>query len=117
MAPLPGKYRIIIIGAMVLLAALALSTIFGSRGVLHLQRLEQQQAHAEAIAFTLTQENERLRERLLRLEHDDVLLEKLARERLGWIKSGEFVYRVEGLKAGAWMDDTRPPVPSPNPQQ
>ena len=70
--------------------------------MLHLQRLDQQQAHAEAIAFTLAQENERLRERLLRLEHDDALLEKLARERLGWIKSGEFVYRVEGLESGRW---------------
>ena len=36
-----------------------------------------------------------MREHLQRLETDDAYLEKIARERLGWIKPGELVYRVK----------------------
>ncbi len=41
------------------------------------------------------QSNARVREHLRRLETDDAYLEKLARERLGWIRPGERVYRVD----------------------
>jgi len=92
---LPRKYKGI---QAVFLAALGLcifSAIFGSRGLVDLRRLEHQQAEAEAIAYALAAENHRLRDHLDRLGSDDIYLEKLARERLGWIKPGEIVYRVD----------------------
>jgi len=91
---LPRKYKGVIAGGFVLLAVCALSAIFGSRGVLHLRNLQLQQAQAEAVAFRLQERNRTLREHLRRLDNDDVYLEKVARERLGWIKPGEHVYRV-----------------------
>lgn len=91
---LPRKYKGVIIGAFVLLAVCASFAVFGSRGVFHLRNLQLQQARAEADAFRLQQRNRGVREHLRRLQEDDAYLEKVARERLGWIKPGEHVYRV-----------------------
>jgi len=79
--------------AAVALGGCAFFAVFGSRGLVHLLQLQQQQADAEAVAYALASENQRLREHLERLENDDRYLERLARERLGWIKPGEIVYR------------------------
>jgi len=95
LTPLPWKYKVVVAGGALLLVGCALSAVFGSNGVVHLQRLHAQQAQVEATAYELAQHNERLRERLDRLEHDDTYLEKVARERFGWIKPGELVYRVD----------------------
>ncbi len=43
--------------------------------------------------FLLQKENETLRERVYRLRHDDLYLEKTAREELGLVRPGEIVYR------------------------
>lgn len=83
-----------IAGGFVLLAVCALFAVFGSRGVLHLRNLQLQQEQAESVAFRLQERNRAVREHLRRLEHDDAYLEKVVRERLGWIKPGEHVYRV-----------------------
>jgi hypothetical protein len=63
--------------------------------VMHLRQLQGQQAEAEMAAYSLAVANQKLRDHVHRLEHDDVYLEKLARERLGWIKPGEIVYRTD----------------------
>lgn len=91
---LPRKYKGVIVGGFVLLAVCALFAVFGSRGVFHLRNLQLQQARAEAVAFRLQERNRAIREHLRRLDEDDAYLEKIARERLGWIKPGEHVYRV-----------------------
>ncbi len=92
--PLPRKYKGVILAGLIVWVMCAVSAVIGSRGVVHLRRLHRQQAAAEAIAFDLAQKNRQLREHLRRLEDDDDYLEKLARERLGWIKPGEIVYHV-----------------------
>jgi len=95
LAPLPLKHKAVIGAAIVVLALCAVSAVIGSGGVVHLRRLQAQQAQVEATAFNLAQRNARMREHLQRLETDDAYLEKIARERLGWIKPGELVYRVK----------------------
>lgn len=95
----PRNYKGVILAGIVVLALLGFSAIFGSRGVLHLHRLRGEQRAAEAVAFRLADENRTLREHLRRVEHDDTYLEKLARERLGWIKPGELVYRLRRHEA------------------
>ena len=92
--PVPGKYKAAVLGGIAVLALLGIDAVFGSRGALHLQRLQVQQEEAEAIAFQLADENRRQREHLDRLEQDDAYLEQLARERLGWIRPGERLYRL-----------------------
>jgi cell division protein FtsB len=91
---LPRKYKGVIAGGFVLLAVCASFAVFGSRGVLHLRNLQHQQVRAEAVAFRLQERNRAIREHLRRLDSDDAYLEKVARERWGWIKPGEHVYRV-----------------------
>ena len=93
--PLPRKYKGVLLGSVAVLALFAFFAVFGSRGVIHLRLLQAQQEHAESVAFDLAQKNHDLREHLRRLESDDAYLEKLAREKLGWIMPGEVVYRVE----------------------
>jgi cell division protein FtsB len=81
---------------LVLYAVLALSTLVGERGLLHLRDLHQEQRTLEAEAVTLVRENEELRSRIARLQTDDVFFEKVVREELGFVKEGEFVYRFRG---------------------
>jgi cell division protein FtsB len=78
---------------LLLYALLAVSTLVGQHGLLHLQELFQEQQALEAEAFTLTRANADLRERIDRLKTDDEFLEKVAREELGFVGKGEVVYR------------------------
>ena len=76
-----------------LLVALCLFTAFGERGVFHLWRLWDEKKQMEEKNFFLQKENETLRERVRRILHDDLYLEKVAREELGLARPGEMVYR------------------------
>ena len=95
LTPFPWKDKIIVGAGLAVLALCAVSAVFGRGGVVNLQRLQAEQVRAETQVFTLAQQNTRLREHLRKLESDDAYLEKLVRERLGWIKPGELVYRVD----------------------
>ena len=76
-----------------LFVALALFTAFGERGIFHLWRLRGEQKQLQERNFVLQKENETLRARVDRIRHDDLYLEKIAREELGMIRTGEIVYR------------------------
>jgi len=76
-----------------LLVTLSLFTTFGERGVIHLWRLREEKKTLEERNFVLQRENEALRERIYRLRHDNMYLEKIAREDLGLVHPGEIVYR------------------------
>jgi len=91
---LPLKYKAVVAVALLLLVLCAVSAVFGSGGVVDLRRLSAEQAQAEAEVYDLTQRNDQQRDHLARLEKDDAYLEKAVRERLGWIKPGERVYRI-----------------------
>jgi cell division protein FtsB len=92
--PLRTKHKVVVFAGFVLLALLGIAAVFGEHGVAHLFHLHRQQEEAERLAAVLSSENQRLREHLRRLQRDDIYLETLARERLGWIKPGEIVYHV-----------------------
>jgi cell division protein FtsB len=95
LTPLPGKYKAVVAAGIVVLALCGVSAVFGSGGLVQLRRLQEQQAQEEAAAFALAQRNAQIREHLQRLDSDDAYLEKVVRERLGWIKPGEVVYRID----------------------
>ena len=76
-----------------LFVALAFFTALGERGVFHLWRLWGEKKQLQERNFVLQKENETLRERVDRIRHDDLYLEKIAREELGMIRTGEIVYR------------------------
>ena len=74
------------------IVTLSLFTTFGERGLLHLWRLWGERRELSETNFLLQKENELLRERIYRLRHDDLYLEKIAREDLGLVRPGEIVY-------------------------
>ena len=96
--PLPAKYKGRILAGMALCVGLGAWTIWGEHGLLHLRRLQQEQTTLEQLAFDLSQNNEHMRQKLWRLKHDDRYLEKVARERLGLVKKGEIIYRLDAPK-------------------
>ena len=77
-----------------LLLSLSLFTTFGERGLLHLWRLRGEQGKLDD-----SKENEVLRERIHRLRHDDLYLEKIAREDLGLVRPGEIIYRFASAES------------------
>lgn len=94
--PPPSRnFKGVLVFAAAALLVCGFFAVFGSGGVIHLRQLQRQQADAEMAAYSLALENQKLRDHVHRLEHDDAYLERLARERLGWIKPGEIVYRAD----------------------
>lgn len=82
-----------------LILILSLFTTFGERGLLHLWHLRGEQKRLDESNFVLQKENERLRERIYRLRHDDLYLEKIAREDLGLVRPEEIIYRFTSLES------------------
>ena len=87
--------------AALILLVFAFAAVYGEHGLIHLLRMRSEQRELEHTAFDLQQQNERLRERIQRLQSDDHYLEKLARERLGLVRKGEMLYRLTGPAAAA----------------
>jgi cell division protein FtsB len=96
--PLPSKYKGVIVVGVLVLSAVLISAVFGKRGWVHLRELDKNQRELESLALRLQRENDQRQEHLRRLANDDVYLEKLVRERLGWVKPGETVYRVRSSR-------------------
>ena len=91
--PLQISPRWISYGLGVLIILLCIYTIAGQRGAIHLWRLRAEQARLDEQNYSMHKENERLRERILRLRTDNSYLEKVAREELNLVRPGEIVYR------------------------
>ena len=92
--PLPRKYKGTLAAGIVGLILFVIAAVFGGHGLVHLQRMRNEQQELEHLAFNLQQRNEQLRQQIRRLQSDDAYIEKLARERLGLVKQDEVIYRV-----------------------
>jgi cell division protein FtsB len=90
---LPHRWPIYLISSLIVL--LALVTIVGERGALHLWRLRGEKSRLDEQNYLLQKENELLRQRVYRLRNDDDYLEKVAREELNLARPGEVVYRFQ----------------------
>ena len=88
---IPQRWLIYLFSALIVL--LALITVVGERGVLHLWRLGGEKNRLDEQNFRLQKENEALRQRIYRIRNDNAYLEKLAREELNLVRPGEIVYR------------------------
>lgn len=88
---IPQRWLIYLFSALIVL--LALITVIGERGVLHLWRLRGEKNRLDEQNFLLQKENEALRQRIYRIRNDNAYLEKLAREELNLVRPGEIVYR------------------------
>ena len=83
---------------------LILSFLFGDMGLFRSLRMKETHRRLQQEIHTLQQENDRLRQQIEVLKHDPVAMERLARERLGYARDGEIVYRFQ-----------EPPVPPSDP--
>ena len=88
---LPASWPFYLLGLLILL--LALVTVVGERGALHLWRLRGEKNQLDEQNYRLQRANEELRQRIARIRNDDDYLEKLAREELNLVRPGEVVYR------------------------
>ncbi len=86
------------------IVACGTATVLGTDGVVHLLRLRGDKAALSERAFGLLQANADLGERIVRLHADERLLENLAREKLGFVREDEIIYRF------ATKPPRRPPV-------
>jgi cell division protein FtsB len=91
--PLLAKHKGALVGAAVtvLLAAAAAA---GHRGVTALVGLQAEQHALEQKVVRLQRANDDMRTHLERMRSDREYLERVVRQRLGWVEPGEIVYRV-----------------------
>ena len=94
---LSPHWPIYLLGSLILL--LALVTIVGDRGALHLWRLRGEKSRIDEQNYRMQGNNEALRQRIARVRNDDHYLEKLAREELNMVRPGEIVYRFSKSEA------------------
>ena len=85
--------------ATLLVAALLVSSVFGSGGLVQLVRLQQERRALGEQAFVLLEKNDDLRRGILHLRRSDRALERLARRELGLVREGEIVYRFRGSRS------------------
>jgi len=108
---LPSRWPIYLLSALI--ALLAVVTVVGERGVVHLWRLRGEKIRLDERNYLLQAENEALRRRIARLRNDDRYLEKLAREELNMVRPGDVVYR---FPPGQARDATRTKVSDGDPR-
>lgn len=80
---------------VVFLFALGFVVVFSQNGVLEYVKLRKQIDIVDRSARKLEAENAVLKGQIERLQNDDQYLEDVAREKYGFIREGEKVYRVE----------------------
>ena len=71
-----------------------------------LQDLRQKNAEYAHEVKRLTVDNNLLAQEIMRLEHDPIYLEKVARDKMGLIREGEVVYKI----TPAVLNKTLPPA-------
>jgi len=92
--PVLVKHKGVLVGACVSLM-LGLALFAGHRGATDLLELEEEQRALEQKIVRLQRGNDDMRRHLERMQGDRQYLERVVRQRLGWGRPGEIVYRVE----------------------
>ena len=90
------RHLLYVLGGLILL--LAVVTVVGERGAIHLWRLRGEKNRIDEQNYRLQKENEALRQRVSRIRNDNHYLEKLAREELNLVRPGEVIYRFPKSK-------------------
>jgi len=84
-----------VIGALILVAALAFAVAGGEYGTFDWLELRRQERAERRSITRLTVEVDSLRRYAHAVETDRRLMERIAREDFGMIRQGEFLYRLE----------------------
>ena len=104
------RHLLYVLGGLILL--LAVVTVVGERGAIHLWRLRGEKIRIDEQNYRLQKENEVLRQRVSRIRNDNHYLEKLAREELNLVRPGEVIYRFPKSKPAQEPQNTLEQVPT-----
>ena len=92
---MPIKLNISILLLVVLLSLITYQTIFGDKGLIHLNQLEEELNSIKKINNNNRLENKLLREEIDLLKYNNLYIEEKARKELGLIKNKEIIYHIK----------------------
>ena len=92
---MPIKIYISNIILVVLLSLITYQTIFGDKGLIHLNQLEEELNNIKKINNNHRLENKLLREEIDLLKYNNLYIEEKARKELGLIKNKEIIYHIK----------------------
>jgi len=89
-----------VLGALILISALAVLVIFNRNGVLNYLSLRRETEDLRREVDSLEAVRDSLAVEVERLRTDSAYIERMIREILGWGRSGEMIIRFQGLSPG-----------------
>ena len=92
---MPIKINISILLLVVLLSIITYQTIFGDKGLIHLNQLKEELKSIKKINNNHRLENKLLREEIDLLKYSNLYIEEKARKELGLIKNKEIIYHIK----------------------
>lgn len=92
---MPIKINISFLVLVVLLSLITYQTIFGDKGLIHLNQLEEELNSIKKINNNHRLENKLLREEIDLLKYNNLYIEEKARKELGLIKNKEIIYHIK----------------------
>jgi cell division protein FtsB len=84
--------RIVVFVVVAAALAVLIGAIFGDRGYLEVRRRRAAYGELVSDVQALAERNEALRQEIAALRGDPYVIEKLAREKLGYARPGEVIY-------------------------
>jgi cell division protein FtsB len=82
-------------GLVILLSALFFQMVFAEGGIFGYIKLKREIASINTSVATIEKENKLLSEEIKRLQTDDKYLEDVVRQKYGFLREGEKLYRIE----------------------
>ena len=92
---MPIKINIFILLLVVVVSLITYQTIFGKKGFIHLNQLEEELNSIKKINNKHRLENKLLREEIDLLKYSNLYIEEKARKELGLIKNKEIIYHIK----------------------
>lgn len=89
------KKKIYFIPLLIVIAIIALLTIFGDRGLIRIYKLSKERDSIKTYNEKIKEENTAMRDEIQRLKTDDRYIETIARKELGMVGRNELVYQFE----------------------
>ena len=86
--------KIVYIIAVIILCGITIITIFGQRGVVHLNRLRSELHRYQQENKRLAEQNRKLAQEIELLRNNFDYIEEIARSELGMAYPDEYIYRV-----------------------
>jgi cell division protein FtsB len=91
---LMSRYHQTLILTFSFFVLLVLIAVFHDDGILRVFKMQDQMADMDRSNKILYADNLKIREEIKRLKSNPLAIEKIAREKLNWVKPGETVYQI-----------------------